>query len=65
MGDVEAKSGHGDLKWVLASYVGSIWGAKCRDRSNILGLDWGLATLGPVKVSGHYSSASWGKVGGP
>ena len=26
---------------VLASYVGFVWGVKCKDRSNILGRDWG------------------------
>ena len=31
---------HLDVK-VVASYVGSIWGVKCEDRSNILGPDWG------------------------
>ena len=36
VGDVEAYSGFGDFKWVLASYVGSIWGVDCKDRSNIL-----------------------------
>ena len=39
--DVEAKLGYGDVKWVLASYVGPIWGVKCKDRSNILGPGWG------------------------
>ena len=55
MRDVEAESGYGvgfvsqsalphkhqHFKWVLASYVGLIWGSNCQDRSNILGPDWG------------------------
>ena len=32
---------HQDFKWVLASHVGSNLGVKCKDRSNILGPDWG------------------------
>ena len=34
-------------------------GVKCKDRSNILGPDWGQ-----VWPSGSYTSVSWGKVGG-
>ena len=33
VGDVEAKSGYGDFQWALASYVGPIWGFRCKDRS--------------------------------
>ena len=38
-------------------------GVKCKDQSNILGPDCQVWPL-PVKVSGSYSFASGGKVGG-
>ena len=54
-----------DFKLVLAS---AFWRAMFAsgDRSNMLDPDWGpsLAILGPVKISGRNSSASWREVGG-
>ena len=55
---------HQDFKWVLASYF-PIWGQMQGSKQHFRPrLGPSLAILGPVKVSGSYSSASWGKVGG-
>ena len=52
---------HQDFKWVLASYLGPICGSNVRIEEATC---WAsLAILGPVKVSGSYSSASCGKLG--
>ena len=41
-------------------------GVTCKDRSNVLGPDWGQVwPFWAVLVSGSYSTASCGKVGGP
>ena len=57
---------HQDFKWVLASYVGSIWGSNAiRIEATFcsqIGAKFGH--LGPcVKVSGSYSSALAAKLG--
>ena len=56
---------HQDFKWVLASYVEPIWGHVLGSKQHF-GPRFGpsLAILGPVKLSGSYSSASCSKVGG-
>ena len=46
------------------SYVLSIWGSNARMEATFWAQIGRLAILGPVKVSGGYSYASWGKAGG-
>ena len=57
---------HQDFKWFLASYVFPKFGGQMQGSKQHFGPRLGpsLAILGPVKVSGSYSTASWGKVGG-
>ena len=52
---------HQDLKWVLASYVLSIWGPKCKDGSNILWPDWTSWAL--LRYLEATAIAFWAKLG--